>query len=240
MFVVAAVVYLLILTVNAGKVQYDRAEARQEENRSKIYYRLNDALENLGTSDAPFSRLEETQYAWIEHLFTQEQKIELELKKYNFLTERAEYNFRSKSFTEQFEILEIAEKKSVELEKKFPKKLSQQQKELQSFFKEFRKDVKQARKLKKEYDNVPFPIFRFLGGTLLALIGASLVVAFAAFVYGLATILFRILLSAADLYAASFRDDFDPAANKRRDDLLASVETIKTNGVPATQDANAV
>jgi hypothetical protein len=68
--------------------------------------------------------------------------------------------------------------------------------------------------------------------------GASLVVAFAAFVYGLATILFRILLSAADLYAASFRDDFDPAANKRRDDLLASVETIKTNGAPATPDAN--
>lgn len=238
LFVVATVIYLLVLTVNAGKVQYNRAEARQEENRFKIYQRLNDALENLGTSDAPFSRLEETQYAWIERLLTQEQKIEFELKEYNFLTERTEYNFRSKNFAEQFEILEIAEKQSVELEKKFPKKLSQQQKELQSFFKEFRQDVKQARKLKKEYDNIPFPILRFLGGTLLALIGASLVVALAAFVYGLATILFRILLSAADLYAASFRDDFDPAANKRRDDLLASVETIKVNGVPANPDAN--
>ena len=60
----------------------------------------------------------------------------------------------------------------------------------------------------------------------------------AAFLYGLATILFRLLFSAADLYAASFRDDFDPAANLRRDNLLASVETIKVNGAPATPDAN--
>lgn len=231
LFVVGVVFYLLVFLTSIGTQEYKSAKARQERQRSETFSRLYDALDELGLSDAPFSELEETKFAWIPLLLTRDTALTHEV---------TAYNFSSKSFEKQFEILEIAEKKSVELEKEFPKKLSQKQKELQSFFKEFRKDVKQARKLKKEYDRVPFPLFRFLGAMLFVALCATIAVALAAFVYGLATIIFRILLSAADLYAASFRDDFDPAANKRRDDLLASVETIKTNGAPATQDANAV
>lgn len=68
------------------------------------------------------------------------------------------------------------------------------------------------------------------------LLGVLVALCIEAFLYRLATTPFRIFLSAADLYAASFRDDFDPAANKRRDDLIASIETIKNNGAPASAD----
>ncbi len=70
----------------------------------------------------------------------------------------------------------------------------------------------------------------------LLLLGILVALCIEAFLYRLATTQFRIFLSAADLYAASFRDDFDPAANKRRDDLIASIETIKNNGAPASAD----
>lgn len=220
LFIIGVVIYLLFCTINAVKTQYRAAKTLQKIKSAEIFSELNDALPDLGLADPPFSELEETRYAWMLFL-TEAQKEEHNV---------SEYNFDIKNTDAQFKILDIAEKRAVELEKEFPKILTDEEKALQSYCKEFRKDLKQARRLKKEYDSVPFPLFRFLGLTFLALLCASLVVVVAAFLYGLATILIRIFLSAADLYAASFRDDFDPAANKRRDDLLASVETIKTNG----------
>ncbi|MBR4833128.1 MAG: hypothetical protein IKU86_02190 [Thermoguttaceae bacterium] len=98
--------------------------------------------------------------------------------------------------------------------------------------------ITEIKTLKEELDGIRFPTGRFLITTSVMFVLQLIILLIAAFLYGLATILFRLLFSAADLYAASFRDDFDPAANKRRDDLLASVETIKVNGSPATPDAN--
>ena len=98
--------------------------------------------------------------------------------------------------------------------------------------------ITEIKTLKEELDGIRFPTGRFLITTSVMFLLQLIILLIAAFLYGLATILFRLLFSAADLYAASFRDDFDPAANLRRDNLLASVETIKVNGAPATPNAN--
>ncbi len=147
-------------------------------------------------------------------------------------------SFKTLELDEQLEILTELEKNIPAIEKKLQ---SDDPNEPRYNFALLQEKIAAIKTFKKGMDSVCFPTKKFAVFIIIATTIALLAAALLTFLYRLATILFRILFSAADLYAASFRDDFDPAANKRRDNLLASVETIKTNGVPvATQDANAV
>ncbi len=147
-------------------------------------------------------------------------------------------SFKTLELDEQLEILTELEKNIPAIEKKLQ---SDDPNEPRYNFALLQEKIAAIKTFKEGMDSVCFPTKKFAVFIIIATTITLLAAALLTFLYRLATILFRILFSAADLYAASFRDDFDPAANKRRDDLLASVETIKTNGAPvATQDANAV
>lgn len=145
-------------------------------------------------------------------------------------------SFKTLELDEQLEILTELEKNIPAIEKKLQ---SDDPNEPRYNFALLQENIAAIKTFKEGMDSVCFPTKKFAVFIIIATTIALLAAALLTFLYRLATILFRILLSAADLYAASFRDDFDPAANLRRDNLLASVETIKVNGAPATPDANA-
>lgn len=228
LFVIVSAICFLVYLGNAVYSNYQKCQSQKITKRIAINEYLNEKINDVGYRSESPNPLEIERFSWF-YFLPNDQKPSSTI------------SFQYDDVDEKLAILELAEKKAKEIEKKLPRtQLSETDENIRDFIATFKLDIIEVKELKKELNGVHFPHLKFWTLTFGVLIVATLFFLFAAFLYGLATILFRLLFSAADLYAASFRDDFDPAANKRRDDLLASVETIKTNGVPATQDANAV
>lgn len=228
LFLIVSAICFLVYLGNAVYSNYQKCQSQKITKRIAINEYLNEKINDVGYRSESPNPLEIERFSWF-YFLPNDQKPSSTI------------SFQYDDVDEKLAILELAEKKAKEIEKKLPRtQLSETDENIRDFIATFKLDIIEVKELKKELNGVRFPHLKFWTLTFGVLIVATLFFLFAAFLYGLATILFRLLFSAADLYAASFRDDFDPAANKRRDDLLASVETIKTNGVPATQDANAV
>lgn len=229
LFVIVSAICFLVYIGNAVYSNYQKCQSQKITKRIAINEYLNEKINDVAYRSESPNPLEIERFSWF-YFLPNDQKPSSTI------------SFQYDDVDEKLAILELAEKKAKEIEKKLPRtQLSETDENIRDFIATFKLDIIEVKELKKELNGVRFPHLKFWTLTFGVLIVATLFFLFAAFLYGLATILFRLLFSAADLYAASFRDDFDPAANKRRDDLLASVETIKTNGAPdATQETNAV
>ncbi len=228
LFVIAFICALIGGLGSAIKLNFDVCETqrkfKRQETAQSIKFLIDD-LENVVISDISY-----TAKANLLILLQNEYKA-------RHAADNQEA-FKTLELEEQLKILE-------ELEKNIPAIVDQRSanpqltENLPIDFTLLQDYITEIKTLKEELDGIRFPTGRFLITTSVMFVLQLIILLIAAFLYGLATILFRLLFSAADLYAASFRDDFDPAANLRRDNLLASVETIKVNGAPATPDANA-